>query len=427
MRVAALRLLIQLDPPKQFLDAISQSEDIALKTTAMVSLAMDQDIDLSDIETLAADLQKNNDTAGLINLCHSLALWPEPALMPIYLQIYETSDNLKLREAVLCAMRNIGNTASLDIAEEAYNQPELTTYAEALFLRCGAQGFDRLQTMLRSSESAYRARISIPSTMGKFDLPDISERLIDQLSHGLDGAISFKILRALGRTGITAGGESSMSRQLRQLDKLIEGELERLIQYASALSVMNDKVVAINSGILDMLFQLVADRTQESLERLFRIFNLRYKDDQFEQIFLDLQGDGEREKANAEELLLHTIPKSQGTPAIDAINLLSDLPDLTSKTQTHVISKLNIAEENTLLESMMREELGTFKALLSDESATVSAVTAYLAGCAKLDELVEDIRLQLSHRPNDTQECFYSALDMLGIVDALANQQEVKL
>jgi len=60
--------------------------------------------------------------------------------------------------------------------------------------------------------------------MSRFELPDISERLLDQFSPKLEGAISFKVLRALGRTGITASNETDKNRQQLQLDKLIEGE-----------------------------------------------------------------------------------------------------------------------------------------------------------------------------------------------------------
>jgi len=176
-----------------------------------------------------------------------------------------------------------------------------------------------------------------------------------------------------------------------------------------------------------MLFQLVADRTHESLERLFRIFNLRYEEDQYEQIFLDLKGEGEREQSNAEELLLHAIPKSQSSSVIEAINLLGKLTDLDSNVRTQVNDyRLDAGEENTRLASMMRRELDTFKALLNDESATVSALTAYLAGNAKLSEFTKDIRKQLSHRPSDTLECFESALVMLKADDDLANQDGVK-
>ena len=426
IRVGALRLLIQLDPPEQFLHAISQSQDLPLKTTAMTRLAIGRDINLSEIDALALDLQEKNDTAGLINLCRSLALWPEPALMPVYLQIYNASDSLDIQKAVLKAMRNIDDTASLDVAVKAYSEPELALHAEALILKCGTEGFDRLQTMLHSSECAYRTRIAIPGTMSRFDLPDISERLLHQFSYKLEGAISFKVLRALGRTGITASNETEKNRQLMQLDKLIEAELERLVQYTSAVRVMNDQVVAVNSSIFEMLFQLVADRTQESLERLFRIFNLRYEEDQYEQIFLDLQSDDEREHANAEELLLHAIPKSQAAPAIDAIKLLGKLSDLNTKSQTQVDYFLDTGEENKQLAAMMRRELGMFKALLNDESATVSALTAYLAGIAKLNEFSEDIRHQLSWRPSDTLECFDTASSMLNSDDDLATPDEVK-
>lgn len=426
VRVAALRLLIQLDPPQQFLHAISESEDMPLKTTAMARLAMGRDINLTEIESLALELQEKDDTAGLINLCRSLALWSEPSLMPIYLKIYNASDNLDVQKAILKAMRNIDDTASLDVAIKAYNNPELALHAEALILKCGAEGFDRLQTLLHSSECAYRTRIAIPGTMSRFDLPDISERLLDQFSYKLEGAISFKILRALGRTGITASNEAEKNNQRLQLDTLIEAELERLVRYTSAVRVMNDQVAAVNSGIFDMLFQLVADRTQESLERLFRIFNLRYEDDQYEQIFIDLQSEGEREHANAEELLLHAIPRTQTAPVIDAINLLGKLSDFKAKAQTQVDYMHDNSEENKRLAVVMRGELGTFKALLNDESATVSALTAYLAGIAKLDEFTEDIRDQLSQRPDDTLECFDAAIRMLKADDDHAKQDEVK-
>ena len=432
IRVAALRLLVQLDPPEPFLHSISESDDMPLKTAAMVTLAMRGDLDLSEVESLVMHLSKEGDTAGLVNLCQSLALWSESRLLPLYRQIYDFSGNVKLKKSVLTAMRNIDNSACLDMAEKAYSQPELTSHAEALFLRYGEQGFDRLQTMIRSNECAYRARISIPSTMSKFDFPNISERLIDQFSDELDGAISFKILRALGRTGISATTEANKSRQLFQLDNLIEGELERLIRYTRALTVMNNHVVKVNSGILDMLFQLVADRTQESVERLFRVLNLRYEDDQFEQIFLDLQSDGDRERANAEELLLHTTPRSQGEPAVDAINLLRRLPDTGSATfdtdsERQAYFKLDIDQENSHLESMMRQNIDTFKALLSDESATVSSVTAYLIGCANLSELSGDIRQQLSRPGSDTLECYYAAMHMLDVSDSreTASQEEV--
>ena len=425
VRVAALRLLIQLHPPQPFMQAIAEGEDVPLKTVAMVNLAMRTDIELSEIQALAVDLQEQNDEAGLVNLCQSLALWSEPNLMPLYLKIYDGANNLKVQKAVLAAMRNVDDVRCLDLAQKAYSQPELTTHAEALFLRFGSQGFDRLESMLRSNGCNYRARISIPSTMSKFDFPEISERLIEQFSHKIDGAISFKVLRALGRTCISASSESNKNRQLLQLDKLISGELERLIGYTSALNVMNKQVAQIDSGILNMLFQLVTDRAQESLERLFRIFNLRYEDDQFEQIFLDLKSDGERERANAEELLLHTVPKHQATPAIDAINLLSTLAELGSNTQEQLVSMLNMREENSRLESMMRKQFEMFRDLLDDESATVSAVTAYLIGCAKLTELKADVQRQLSLRSSDMLECFDAAIDMLEIGDDPAKQQEV--
>ena len=431
VRVAAFRLLVQLDPPLPFLLAISDSDDIPLKTSAMVTLAMRGELDLSEIESLVVYLKEKNDVTGLVNLCQSLAFWDESSLLPIYQSIYSSTDSLRLKKTVLKTMSSVDCVACLDIAEEAYSQPELTSHAEGLLLRSGSQGFDRLQSMLHSTECAYRARISIPSSMSKFDFPDISERLIDQFSDDLDGAISFKILRALGRTGISASSEKNKNRQLLQLDKLINSELERLIRYTSTLKVMSDQVVEINSGILDMLFQLVSDRTQESLERLFRVLNLRYEDDQFEQIFLDLQSNGERERANAEELLLHAIPRSQGMPAIDAINMLQSLLDESQSKFNKVglsdaFFKLDVGEENTRLESMMRENIATFKALLKDESATISSVTAYLAGCANLRELTDDIRQQLSRPRSDTLECFYAAMTMLG-ADKQSIEQEVML
>ena len=429
VRIAALRLLIQLDPPQPFLQAIIEGDDIPLKTTAMVTLAMRGNIDLSEIKTLAIDLQNNNDTAALANLCDSLALWSEPDLLPVYLQIYDATDDLALQKSVISAMRNIGDSACLDVADKAYNQPELTSYAEALFLRCGEQGFDRLQTMLHSNECSYRARIAIPGTMSKFDFPNISERLIDQFSDELDGAILFKVLRGLGRTGIVASSDSNKNRQLQQLDKLTERELERLTRYTSALSVMSDQVVSINNNILYVFFELISDRIQESLERVFRILNLRYEDNQFEQIFLDFQSDGERERANAEELLLHTVPRSQGSVVIDAINLLRDLPDLSLNTlaPAPAFPKLEGGEQNTFLKSLMLENSGIFKALLRDESMTVSSVTAYLVGCANLKELAEEVRAQLSRRPGDTLECFYAALEMLGLDDEQVKPSVVTL
>ena len=106
--------------------------------------------------------------------------------------------------------------------------------------------------------------------------------------------------------------------------------------------------------------------------------------------------------------------------------MLGKLSDLNTKSQTQVDYFLDTGEENKQLAAMMRRELGMFKALLNDESATVSALSAYLAGIAKLNEFSEDIRHQLSWRPSDTLECFDTASSMLNSDDDLATPDEVK-
>ena len=130
------------------------------------------------------------------------------------------------------------------------------------------------------------------------------------------------------------------------------------------------------------------------------------------------------------EMCIRDRPRSQGSAVLEAINLLSGLSGTSSDNansdlQSQGFSELDVGEENALLESMLRKNMVTFRTLLDDESATVSSVTAYLLGCAKLSELSDDIWRQLSRPKSDSLECFYAALKMLGIDDDHAIEQAV--
>lgn len=213
---------------------------------------------------------------------------------------------IKVRLEVARAMAERRSPAFLPLLVGMLNRHELRSTARAAIAQIPG-ALDFLDAIMKQRDFARDVRVHLPRTMVSFDPTLAAPRLMAHLVHETDGAVRFKLLRALvrlrhGDRTIPLDAES-----LREVGERILEHAEELQKWELAL--MQDDGAAESSSAADpmraahrLLVDLVHDKEQHAVQRLFMIFELLYKED-FEDIQRGLRSKNPKTRANSLELL----------------------------------------------------------------------------------------------------------------------------
>lgn len=218
----------------------------------------------------------------------------------------ELSCDVRIRLEVAKAMAERQSPAFLPILVGMLNRHQLRATARAAIGRIpGALAF--LDEILRQRDVARDVRVHIPRTMVLFDPVEASKKLLPHLLMEQDGAVRFKVLRALVRL---RRANPKLPLDADTLRRAIESNLEhaeQLRRWHTGLTGTKDDASASGQGdplraAHRLLVDLMHDKESHAVQRVFLLLDLIYAED-FEDIERGLRSRNPKTRANSLELV----------------------------------------------------------------------------------------------------------------------------
>lgn len=201
----------------------------------------------------------------------------------------------------------------------------------AALVALGRPAYDAAAEKLRNTSTPRRLRIHLPRTLSRFGTQEAADLLYELLRSDADGLVRYKCLRGLGRL-VVEHRASLPPAGLRSLAMRDLSEHFRLRGLKRSLSWQREEADGSAARTRTLLAELLAEKSQQALERVFRILKLAFPEEDIHRVHTAaLQGDA-ASRANAAEFLDALLaPRRRGAMTDDLRPLLrllnADLPE----------------------------------------------------------------------------------------------------
>jgi ATP/ADP translocase/HEAT repeat protein len=400
VRVAALTAMPAVEPDCDLLESALADESPDVRATALVLLLasarrpddlhprvqsiLDTIIHAGSIEAKRALVRAIRRRAGprFDGVLRSLATHPVPAL----------------RSEVAVAMRETPKIEYFDSLLTMLSQRGCREEARRTLVAIGNPALDRLAEALADESLPRPIRRHLPRTICCFDPVRAARFLLDRLPVDPDGTVRYKILRALGHI---RSHHPDVLLDLDVLDRVIEDTLRKIlrtIDWGHQLARESIPRPEWNTPVRRLVVELLEHKEEHGIERLFRLFGLRYPREDFRRIHRGLQGD-RNSRASSRELLENALP----SPIKEVVlGILDDVPD-----------DRRLAAGARLYRPPARTHDDLLKVLLEQNSLHLRCLVAYHVGELGLRDLREDLARLRDSAMEAMRDTFGVALDML--------------
>jgi hypothetical protein len=261
----------------------------------------------------------------------------------------------------------------------------------------GDEALAFLADSMADEELPDPVRRHVPRSLARFDPPRAARVLLDRLPAEPDGVVRFKILRALGQLRARRPG---LALDHSILDAAIDETVARIfrqIEWRVALAAAPEAARPIRDGsVLPMILDLITDRERHALERLFRLFSLRFPREDFKRIHAGVVSGGRTARASARELLANVLRP----PLREAmVGMLDEVPDAL---------RLAAGRRYHRARGLSRNE--TLRELLEQGGVTLRCLVAYHVAELRLEDLRADLVRHCGVAPGLLAEAFGNAM-----------------
>ncbi|HMB68174.1 MAG TPA: HEAT repeat domain-containing protein, partial [bacterium] len=355
-------------------------------------------------------------------LARAIARRPDPRFNGLLTKLAVQGDPAVGRE-VARAMRVAPSAGYLESLRSLLARRDSREEARRTLAVIGQEAQDFLASSLSDESLPPAVRRHVPRTLVRFDPPAVGPVLLKRLAVEPDGAVRFKILRALGNLRTRNPG---LALDARLLDDAIEQTLEtvfRLLDWrvslgsseaaaagaagrttgASEGAVPGPRVHVTTDGtetpVRTLIEELLQHKEEHAMERLFRLFSLRYPREDFKRIHRGLGSRDRKTRASGRELLESVLKP----PLRDAVvGVLDDVPDEQRLAAGRRYHRRGPADRRALL-----------RTLLEQGSVPLRCLVAYHVAETGMKDLREELAGLCDAAVGAMEETFRNALHML--------------
>jgi hypothetical protein len=229
-----------------------------------------------------------------------------------------------------------------------------------------------------------RVRSHIPRTVSRFETQAAADLLLDWLDSERPGALRYKALRGLGRLV----AETRLRVERTRIDQQIKSNLlSYLRMLALRVPLAARPEAARGARSLRLLVGLCDDKLEQSLERVFRLLQIRHKHEDLRSVYFAVRSGERVRRAHALELLdVLTVPR-EGSALSQQVRQLLLL----------CVDDLSVGERleraRPFLPDQPQSLAAALSALVNDRDETLAAFAAYHAlevGSAELEGAVAE-------------------------------------
>jgi hypothetical protein len=306
---------------------------------------------------------------GCIALARAIRRQPAPVVRDVLLQMADSADETLQRE-VAWAMAAAPDAGFLPSLLQMLGSRGVRGPARAAFVVHGDTGLEFLGQALADERLPLEIRRHLPRTIALFPPQAAVTLLESRVREESDGAVRFKLIRALGRLATDHPG---LPLDLEVLEDATASSLVaafRMIDWRLTLQRGAREDPRRATGGHDLLVTLLRDKERQVLERIFRFLDLRLRDEDLKRIYRGLRSTSPKVRANSRELLENLLPEKWRQQVMALVEDGSDEQKLASALPFYRARRLDY-------EALLA-------VLLEEKSETIRSIAAHHVGELRL-------------------------------------------
>lgn len=390
VRAEALRALAESSIEDSILRDGLADPSPRVSVTARVCLAAnaaDSEIPLGLLATAATGT-----TEEKLALAHAIRHTPRPLFEGALLALAESAD-AAVRLEVARAMKAMPSERFFPALIAMLPQREVRTAVREALVAMGGAGLARLEVALEDLTLPAAVRRQLPRAIREFDPARVAAVLARRLPDEPDGAVRFKILRALGRLRADNPDAPFDARSLAKPTDETLSVIFQLIDWRLRLEEGASAIAARRTPVHDLLVKLLRHKEEHALERLFRLIGLQHPGEDFRSIHRGVTNADPKARASSRELLENLLAPRLRGPVLALVDDAPDRERLGRAGAFHTASRATYEE--------------VLRALLARRSTTLRIVVTYHIGELRLYEL----RGAIESLPRDPADMLSETVD----------------
>jgi ATP:ADP antiporter, AAA family len=371
VRTMALRRRAALAPDRTMLAALARNSSCrSVRATATVVL-----VDRGWTADGAAPLLPFALAPSLelrLALAQAIADRPSPLFEEVLVALARSREP-EVLAPVAATFGALGSPRAIASLVELLGLRQVRAEAGAALARIGHPAFAALARTLPDATRPLPVRANVPRALVEVDVERAAGPLLDGLLVEQDGFVRFRILRALNRV--------RQARPALGLDEDILGRAAtaavdsayRYLSWRLALESGAVRQPARRTATWDLLRELLGEKEDNAVERLFAVLELRYARESFRRLLRTVRTGDRRARAAGRELIENLLTEPARALTLALVDELSDTDRLSRLAAGPAAPALTYRK---LLASIRSEETGGTLAALAAHHAAELAVPA---------------------------------------------------
>jgi hypothetical protein len=294
-----------------------------LRAVAWVALVARGWVDAAAGVAMLRGIAARDADQARLAIAQSIAESPSPLFQPVLLDLAAGRD-AELLGWVAAALGGVGDAAAITTLITLLGRREARAAARTALARAGARAFDQVAASLSGADRPPVVRASLPRALVDIDPARAPHVLLDGLLVETDGLVRYRILRALNRLR-RAQPEAVLDRDI--LGRAAVAAVESAHRYLTWRLLLDDgaeRVTGRRTATWRLLRELLREKEDNAVERLFRVLALRYPGNDFRRLLRTVRAGGRRERAAGRELIENLLT---GPALILTLALIDDVGD----------------------------------------------------------------------------------------------------
>jgi hypothetical protein len=325
IRAAALRARTRVRPEESYLRAAVADPSPLVRATAAVGLVAGGWGGDEARATLDALLAESGEETSL-GLARAIAAQPSPAFEEPLLRLSEAATDSVLLE-VARAMGAVRSRRFLSVLLGLLGRREVRAEARASLLAYEDEGLAFLDGALGDHGLPVELRRHVPRTIALFPPARAAEVLARHVATEPSGAVRYRVLRGMNRLAASPDARFEPA-LLRTATEATLAGVFRLVHWRSVLESGAKRRAARATPGHELLVQLLRDKEEQAIERLFRLLALQHRSEDFKGIYRGLHTADARTRASSRELLENVLEPPLRSAVLAVVDDAGDLARL---------------------------------------------------------------------------------------------------
>jgi len=314
-------------------------------------------------------------------VAETIADRPAARLLPV-LQELASAREAQVLGPVAAALGAIGGDAAIAILLALLGHREARAAARAALARAGGTAFDLSAAALSDPGQPLPVRANLPRALVEIDALRAARVLLDGLLVEDDGFVRYRILRALNRVQ-RARPDAALDEDI--LGRAAVAAVQSAYRYLAWRLFLDDGAArweARRTPTWELLRDLLREKEDNAIERLFRVLALRYPRDDFRRLLRTLRTGGRRARDAGRELIDNLLSGPAHTLTLALVDEVGDRHRLAA-----------IAGGTPPRAPSYRELLAEIRA--EEQGGTLAALAAHHTG--ELEAAAPEIGARVAH------------------------------